>query len=168
MKLNKFTKHSIFSLPLIFKDLNKKILLSNRFINMYLSDINQLLLSNHIFLMFHYPSKELVETLKNYKEYVTSYAIVIEKIRYCIFVFERTDLFNFIISNTNKGLYYENSYNNKVQILNFWEVKPNSKIHSYLFDPNCIREKPIDESITIENEKAVTDKATALLFLLKY
>ena len=63
MKLNIFTKHSIFSLPLIFKELNKEILLSNRFINMYLADINQPLLSNSIFLMFHYPSIELIDTL---------------------------------------------------------------------------------------------------------
>lgn len=164
MKLNIFTKHSIFSLPLIFKELNKKILLSNRFINMYLADINQPLLSNSIFLMFHYPSIELIETLKSYKEYITTYTLVIEEIRYCVFVFKRTDLMNFIINNTNKGLYYENSYNDKIQILNFWEVKPSSKIHSYLFNPDCVKEKPINENITIRNKKAVTDKATAFIF----
>ena len=54
MIINKYTKHSIFSLPQIFYDTFTKYDLKNsEFVNMYTSDMNNPLLSNHIFLVFH-------------------------------------------------------------------------------------------------------------------
>ena len=45
MIVNKYTKHSIFSLPLIFDNIfNKEELKNNEFVNMYIYDINNTLL----------------------------------------------------------------------------------------------------------------------------
>ena len=54
MIIDKYTKHSIYSLPQIFYEtLTKYDLKNNDFVNMYTSDLNHPLLSNHIFLVFH-------------------------------------------------------------------------------------------------------------------
>ena len=62
MLIDKYTKHSIFSLPLIFDDIvDRHELKANGFVNMYVYDLNIPLASNHIFLVFKNLSNELLE-----------------------------------------------------------------------------------------------------------
>ena len=55
MLIDKYTKHSIFSLPQIFGDiLSKRDLDDSEFVNMYMNDVNNPLLSSHVFLAVSY------------------------------------------------------------------------------------------------------------------
>ena len=76
-----------------------------------------------------------------------------------LFCFTRGFYADFIIKNTEKGLYYENAYESKVRILEFWN--PNNRISksllSYLFNPNAHRLKPVSENITIQDNKKAVD-----------
>ena len=160
MIVDKYTKHSIFSLPLIFDNIfNKEDLKNNGFVNMYIYDINNSLLSNHFFLAFTYLSNTLLDKLKEFPNYYTNYIVIINNIKYSIVCFTRGFYADFIIKNTEKGLYYENAYESKVRILEFWN--PNNRISksllSYLFNPNAHRLKPVSENITIQDNKKAVD-----------
>lgn len=66
MLIDKYTKHSIFSLPQIFGDiLSKRDLDDSEFVNMYMNDVNNPLLSSHVFLVFHNIKPYLLNTLNN-------------------------------------------------------------------------------------------------------
>lgn len=55
MLIDKYTKHSIFSLPQIFGDiLSKRDLDDSEFVNMYMNDVNNPLLSSHVFSISQY------------------------------------------------------------------------------------------------------------------
>ena len=133
MIINKYTKHSIFSLPQIFYDTFTKYDLKNsEFVNMYTSDMNNPLLSNHIFLVFHNTKTYLIERLK------------------------KIDL----------GLYERLGYQAKLQILNFWNISVDSKVHEYLFNPLAKVTKPVGESISLQDlkyRKAPTAKTEGAL-----
>ena len=67
MLIDKYTKHSIFSLPQIFGDiLSKRDLDDSEFVNMYMNDVNNPLLSSHVFLVFHNIKPYLLNTLKQH------------------------------------------------------------------------------------------------------
>lgn len=152
------TKHTIFSLPLIFgKILTKKELEDSEFVNMYTYDINSPLSSNHIFLVFHNIKHELLEKLRKHLNYHTEYTIVIDKIPYYVICFVRTFTISNIVNYIDRGLYLGLSYADKMKIISFWyNCGVNSNIHQYLFNPDIKTEKPIGENITIaDNKKGV-------------
>ena len=126
---------------------------------MYIYNINNPLLSNHFFLAFTYLSNTLLDKLKEFTNYYTNYTITVNSIKYSIVCFTRGFYADFIIKNTEKGLYYENAYESKVRILEFWN--PNNRISksllSYLFNPNAHRLKPVSENITIQDNKKAVD-----------
>lgn len=156
MLIDKFTKHTIFSLPLIFGDiLNKETLKENEFVNMYEYDTNSPLLSNHIFLVFHNIKKELLDKLKSHSSYNSDYLIVKDKIKYTVVSFRKEFNIYIVVDTINKGLYYCLSYEKKIKILSFWNSGNIhlSKIHAYLFNNHIKTEKPLCENITLEDSK---------------
>lgn len=157
MIVDKYTKHSIFSLPLIFDDILTKVdLKANGFVNMYMFDINCPLASNHIFLAFTCISATLLDKFKKHPAYFNYYTRTIDTVLYTIVVFNRGFYINFITQNTEKGLYYEMDYHSKMRIIDFWNsnTKLSKNLHSYLFNPNAIRYKPLSENITLEDKKS--------------
>ena len=150
MIINKYTKHSIFSLPQIFYDTFTKYDLKNsEFVNMYTSDMNNPLLSNHIFLVFH-----------NTKAYL------IERINYRVFTFNKAYSIHSIVNKIDLGLYERLGYQAKLQILNFWNISVDSKVHEYLFNPLAKVTKPVGESISLQDlkyRKAPTAKTEGAL-----
>lgn len=156
MLIDKFTKHTIFSLPLIFGDiLTRDILKENEFVNMYEYDMNHPLLSNHVFLVFHNIKKELLDKLKSHSSYNSDYLMIKDKIKYTVISFNKGFSIYVVISSINKGLYYSLPYEEKIKILSFWN-KGNihlSNIHAYLFNNHIKTEKPLCENITLEDSK---------------
>lgn len=159
MLIDRPTKHTIFSLPLIFGDiLTQDILKENDFVNMYESDNNNPLLSNHIFLVFHNIKKELLDKLKSHSSYNSNYDIVINKIHYTVISFNRGFSIYSVVSMINRGLYLGLSYDKKIKILNFWDKGKifNSKLHEYLFNKDILTQKPLCENIALgDNKKGV-------------
>lgn len=155
MLIDRYTKHSIFSLPLIFDNLfTKDELLDSDFVNMYLYDMNNPILSNHIFLVFHNIKKPLLNRLTNICIYHNTYTIVKDNIPYTVISFNRSFIVKNVIDRINKGLYCELSYESKLKILWFWNNKGfSSKLHSYLFDKDAKVEKPLSENITLEDKR---------------
>ena len=149
MIIDKYTKHSIFSLPLIFYNTFTKIDLKlSDFVNMYTCDLNKPMLNNHIFLVFHNIQKNLLDKLRKHHLYTCNYHFTIEKTDYTAIVFERAYTIYSIVHRIEHGLYYNLLYEDKLKILNFWEANCNSNIHKYLFNENIIKVKPICENIT--------------------
>ena len=152
MIIDKYTKHSIFSLPQIFYEtLTKYDLKNNDFVNMYTSDLNHPLLSNHIFLVFHNIKNYLEERLKKHILYYCNYDITMYGIRYSVFVFNRAYSIHRIVNKIDLGLYDRLSYEDKLKILTFWNLPVDSKVHSYLFNPLIKTKKPIGENITLQD-----------------
>lgn len=152
MIIDKYTKHSIFSLPQIFYNtFTKYDLKENEFINMYINDMNNPLLSNHIFLVFHNIKKYLIDRLKNHHLYYNNYRITLYGTQYIVFTFNKAYSIHTIVNKINLGLYERLSYNAKMKILTFWNTNIESKVHSYLFNPNMIVQKPINEYIAIQD-----------------
>lgn len=171
MIIDKYTKHSIFSLPLIFSNiLSKEDLIQSEFVNMYTFDINKLIYSNHIFLVFHNIKIEVLNRLKANKNFVKEYDIVINKIKFKVLCFIRDFPISNIVNFVNNGKYIDFSFESKMKILKFWDIstKNSYKLHKYLFDDTAIPEKPKNEIITIEdaNKKASSLNATGFIFLL--
>lgn len=156
MIIDKYTKHSVFSLPLIFDNVfTRQELKDNDFINMYTYDVNHTLLSNHIFLVFRCIKKGLLDKLTALNIFHTKYELTIDNVKYVVICFIRTLNINFIIHNIDKGLYFELPYEDKVRILQFWTITHiNKRLLNYLFNPDAICIKPINESIT-KIDKAV-------------
>ena len=152
MLIDKYTKHTIFSLPLIFDNVFVlSDLRANEFINMYTCDVNKPFLSNHIFLVFHNISDEFLSKLREHHLYVCDYLFTIDKIKYISIVFERAFTIYSIVNKIDHGLYYSLFYEDKVRIMNFWKVSVNSNIHKYLFNEKIVKLKPLNESITEYN-----------------
>lgn len=157
MIIDKKTKHSIFSLPLIFEDFtNRKELEDNGFINMYTYDVNSPLSSNHIFLVFLNLKEELLNKLKNHISYYNNYSITIDNIDYTVISFKRTFIISHIVNTIDKGLYLHLSYKQKMKILSFWYNYNDTNLHRYLFDFDAKTQKPLSENITLaDKNKAV-------------
>lgn len=154
MVIDKYTKHSIFSLPQIFSEtFNKYDLKENEFVNMYVNDINSPNLSNHIFLVFHGIKQSLIDTLSKHSLFETTYSITKNKVKFIVFAFKRSFYVQSIVRDIDNGLYEFLGYNAKIKILNFWEAGINSKIHKYLFDSNTKTDRPLCENITLEDKK---------------
>lgn len=159
MIIDKFTKHSIFSLPLIFYNLlNQQDLKENEFVNMYTCDINNPIYSNHIFLVFHNIKDSLLNILRRYDKYEADYNIVLNNIHYKVVCFTRDFPIQNILSFVEKGKYIDFSFKNKMLILQFWNAKArkNPKLFEYLFNDELKPERPVNEIITREdtNKKA--------------
>ena len=155
MLIDKYTKHSIFSLPLIFDDIvDRHELKANGFVNMYVYDLNIPLASNHIFLVFKNLSNELLEKFEKHHNYWNDYHSIINGVTYHIVCFQRGFSIGYIVDSTEKGLYYETDYHSKMRIIKFWNSPTNlsTSLHSYLFNPNAVRIKPVSENITKEDK----------------
>lgn len=149
MLIDKYTKHTIFSLPLIFDNtfvLNDLKL--NEFINMYTCVINKPALSNHIFLVFHNISDEFLDKLREHHLYACDYIFTIDKVRYTAIAFEKAFTIFSIVNKIDHGLYNKLLYEDKLRILNFWKVSINSNMHKYLFNEKIVTLKPLSENIT--------------------
>lgn len=155
MIVNKYTIHSIFSLPQIFfKTFNKYDLKDNKFINMYINDVNNPLLSNHIFLVFKELKPYLLERFKQHPQYHNNYLVTIDKITYQVVSFLQNYKIHSIVNKINLGLYERLAYTNKIQILMFWNLNADTKVHEWLFNPLAKINKPIKENITIQDTKS--------------
>ena len=167
MIINKYTKHSIFSLPQIFYDTFTKYDLKNsEFVNMYTSDMNNPLLSNHILLVFHNTKAYLIERLKKHRLYYCDYTLTIDGINYRVFAFNKAYSIHSIVNKIDLGLYERLGYQAKLQILNFWNISVDSKVHEYLFNPLAKVTKPVGESISLQDlkyRKAPTAKTEGAL-----
>ena len=167
MIINKYTKHSIFSLPQIFYDTFTKYDLKNsEFVNMYTSDMNNPLLSNHIFLVFHNTKTYLIERLKKHRLYYCDYTLTIDRINYRVFAFNKAYSIHSIVNKIDLGLYERLGYQAKLQILNFWHHSVASKGHEDLINPRAQLTKPGGESIAIQDlkyRKAPTAKTEGAL-----
>lgn len=149
MIIDKYTKHTIFSLPLIFYDnLTKLDLKLNDFVNMYTCDVNKPMLNNHIFLVFHNITKELLDTLRKHHLYTCDYYFTIDNVGYTAVVFEKAYTIYSVVSKIDHGLYFNLRYEDKLKILNFWDSPRNGNVHKYLFDELTYKLKPVNESIT--------------------
>lgn len=115
---------------------------------MYTCDINKPSLSNHIFLVFHNMNIDFLRELRKHYLYTCDYDFVIDYVRYTAIVFEKAYSIFSIINKIEKGLYYNLLYEDKLKIINFWNVTCNSNIHKYLFDEKIVKQKPICENIT--------------------
>lgn len=157
MIINKYTKHSIFSLPLIFDHLlSLQELKDSDFVNMFVCDLNHPILSNHIFLVFHNLKDILLDKLKTHELYYSNYTIVIESTKYTVVVFSRGFTIYNTIDKTSKGLYNQFSYENKLRIYSFWVPKTqNLTLHSCLFNAKCKTDPPVCENITLEDKRKV-------------
>lgn len=153
MLIDKYTKHSIFSLPQIFGDILKRCDLKNsEFVNMYINDVNNPLLANHIFLVFHNIKSDLSYKLEKHHLFHSKYTITKNKIKYTVFAFNRAYSIHSIINKINYGLYNLLPYDTKINILSFWNASISSKLHKYLFDENAKTTKPLSENITLKDK----------------
>lgn len=149
MLIDKYTKHSIFSLPQIFGDtISKRDLDESEFVNMYMYDINNPLLSNHVFLVFHNIKPYLLDTLRQNHLFHSSYTITMNRIKYTVLAFNRAYSIHTITNKIEYGLYKLINYNTKIKIIKFWNAGVDSKLHKYLFDDNTKTVKPLSENIT--------------------
>lgn len=152
MLIDKYTKHSIFSLPQIFGDiLSKRDLDDSEFVNMYMNDVNNPLLSSHVFLVFHNIKPYLLNTLKQHHLFHCSYTITMNKIKYTVLAFNKAYCIHVITRKIEYGLYKSLGYETKIKILNFWNAGVNGKLHKYLFDENAKTIKPLSENITLQD-----------------
>ena len=143
--------------------------------NMYTSDMNNPLLSNHIFLVFHNTKAYLIERLKKHRLYYCDYTLTIDRINYRVFAFNKAySIHSFnkaysihsIVNKIDLGLYERLGYQAKLQILNFWNISVDSKVHEYLFNPLAKVTKPVGESISLQDlkyRKAPTAKTEGAL-----
>lgn len=155
MLIDKYTKHSIFSLPQIFGNiLCRRDLIDSEFVNMYMNDINNPLLSSHIFLVFHNIKPYLLSILKHHYLFHSDYTITINKIKYTVLAFNRAYSVHSVIRKIEYGLYKSIGYETKIKILKFWNAKTDSNLHKYLFDENTKTTKPISENITLQDTKS--------------
>lgn len=156
MLIDKYTKYSVFSLPLIFYGiLNKSDLKDNEFVNMYTCDTNKPYLSNHIFLVFHNIKDSSLKRLRSHCNFETDYDILVDSILYKVVCFTRDFPIQNIINFVNKGKYIDFIFCSKMKILRFWDAtaRDNPKLFQYLFDEEFIPEKPVNEVITTEDTK---------------
>lgn len=167
MIINKYTKHTIFSLPLLFNSISAKELKDNQFINMYVYDKNRPLL-DCIYLVFKNISSSFLNKLSKLNNYYNTIYKSINGTIYTIVAFKQDEFDNYIINSINKAMYYTIGYENKIKIIKFWfNPKMNENIFRYLFDENFIADPPIDECIDLyDTNKAVDLMSTAFLFLL--
>lgn len=167
MIIDKYTKHSIFSLPILFNNkITAQELKDNRFINMYVYDENRPLM-DCIFLVFKGLSKEFLYKLSKIKGYCNYITQIIDDVDYDIISFTKDEFDNYIVDSINKGLYYTIGFDNKMKIIKFWfNPKMNEKIFKYLFDEHCEVEKPVEEELKITGKnKAVDLISTAFSFI---
>lgn len=158
MILNKYTKNSIFSLPLYFKQLTAKELKDNEFVNMYVEDLNKPI-TDCVHLVFKAIKPELLNKLKQTKGYHSISFYTINNVDYCVLAFTlqgNHDLLSF--ENIQKGKYHLLSLADKVRIIRFWyNPAINDKIFEYLFDDTSPKDKPINEVIDVADKiKAVS------------
>lgn len=170
MLIDKYTVHTIFTLPIIFYDiLSKNDLKDNDFVNLYTYDLNNNRYNNHIFLVFHNIKPYLEERLKNHQQYIDNYTVCINRVFFKVFVFLRSFTMKYIIDNVNKGLYNTLQYKEKIKILTFWQLNAESIVHQYLFDNTIKTILPICEYISKQDgtKKAPSDLLLEpLLFIL--
>lgn len=167
MIINKYTKHSIFSLPQIFYDTFTKYDLKVVDYSYHLYTYLQIhYFSNHIFLVFHNTKAYLIERLKKHRLYYCDYTLTIDRINYRVFAFNKAYSIHSIVNKIDLGLYERLGYQAKLQILNFWNISVDSKVHEYLFNPLAKVTKPVGESIPLQDlkyRKAPTAKTEGAL-----
>lgn len=155
MIIEKYTKHSIFSLPQIFYEILTRFeLKANKFVNMYINDLNNPLLSNHIFLVFKDIKPYLLKRLKTHKLYYCNYLITINKITYTVIAFAQDYVTHAIVNKINLGLYERLSYDAKILIMTFWHSDVDTAVHNWLFNPLAKVKRPVAEHITIADTKS--------------
>lgn len=167
MIIDKYTKHSIFSLPILFYNrITAKELKDNQFVNMYVYDRNKPIL-DCIFLVFRKLNSELLYKLSNLEGYYNHYMYNIDNVDYHVVSFTKDYYDSYIVESINKGMYYTLGFDEKMKVIKFWlNPKMNEKIFRYLFDEKYKVEKPIKEGIEkLEKNKAV-DFSTAFLFCI--
>ena len=165
MIIDKYTKHTIFSLPLLFNSISAKELKDNQFINMYVYDKNRPLL-DCIYLVFKNISSSFLNKLSKLNNYYNTIYKSINGTIYIIVAFKQDEFDNYIINSINKAMYYTIGYENKIKIIKFWfNPRMNENIFRYLFDENFIADPPIDECIDIyDTNKAVDLMSTAFFY----
>lgn len=151
MDQNKFTKTTVFVLPLLNLQLNRESLLINvglrsnkyihNFVNAYLDyDKSEISLAYRD-IGNNKRFKELIIYLETLPNYVKTYSKLLFNTPHTIVVFNYPKSIQSNIDCFKNGHYSWIPYEDKMKILNFWNVKLNSKLHSYLLDKNCKVEK---------------------------
>lgn len=152
MDQNKFTKTTVFVLPLLNLQLNRESLLINieprsnkythNFVNAYL-DYNK----SEISLVYrdignNKRFKELVIYFETLPNHVKTYSKLLFNTPHTIVVFNYPKYVQSNIDCFKCGHYSWIPYEDKIKILNFWNIKSQgSKLHSYLLDKSYKVEK---------------------------
>lgn len=154
MELNKYTKHTIFSLPLLFNNrITATELKENQFVNMFVRDKNRPIL-DCVYLMFKNLKEDLLNKFYDFVDYYNMIPFNYNGINYQIVAFTKDYFDSYIIDSINKGMYQSLNFCDKMKIIKFWyNPKVNDKLFQYLFDNNCDVEKPNDESIDLKQIK---------------
>lgn len=165
MIVDKYTKHTIFSLPLLFNGISAKELKDNQFINMYVYDKNRPLL-DCIYLVFKNINSSFLNKLSKLNSYYNTIYKSINGTIYTIVAFKQDEFDNYIINSINKAMYYTIGYENKIKIIKFWfNPKMNENIFRYLFDENFIADPPIDECIDLYDTNKAVDLMSTAFFI---
>ena len=138
MIIDKYTKHTIFSLPLLFNSISARELKDNQFINMYVYDKNRPLL-DCIYLVFKNISSSFLNKLSKLNNYYNTIYKSINGTIYTIVAFKQDEFDNYIINSINKAMYYTIGYENKIKIIKFWF---NPRMNENIFKPRTRWDRP--------------------------
>lgn len=174
---DKLSKATVFILPLLDKSFTKELLLIDTkgdkdkhtytFKNMYL-------LSDRVGLIFstvknNLRFKQLEQWFKSYEGYINTTIEWINNDWYTILWLQIPKNINFTKGLICSGCYNNISYEHKIRILEFWESRPASKLHSHLFDPDYNKEQfnnyKLPKLEQNSKEKAPRETKEPLLFI---
>lgn len=160
MITDKYTKHTVFVLPLIFPELNGSDLKNSSFVNAFAYDLNCNKLGEHIFLAFKIDARNIFTNkilflLEGNENYNSDYTLTIKKVKYKIVCFNlpESTYLKACIKSIRYGDYQSLLYNTKVSIIKFWNCSIESKVHKFLFDNSQTFTEPICEGIALQDEK---------------